>query len=290
METVDEEGMRRFLALTATIFLALAAAGTFPVPAPGVVQAVAAPRSSAPVARSWAVAEIEIVTAAGIFGNEPETFRATDPLTRGELAAALVAWGKRATVATDPGRLVTMRELDAQLVGALGLRDAARRIRASAQAAGMAPTSMLGTETVARLLGLRLNHPQDQDELELLPNQPATRAEAAYSFARALALSPGQISWLDQLSQTFDIPALGEWQSAVVTRALRFVGYPYVWAGTSETTQTRMECHSPGRDGHRSGRFRLLRLRMAGVQDQAVPGRTAAGRHAEGEDDVCHER
>jgi cell wall-associated NlpC family hydrolase len=238
--------MRRLLALTATILLALAAAATLTVSAPVVPEASAAARSSVPVARSWADPQIAIVTAAGILGNEPDTFRATDPLTHGELAEALAAWGKRATVAADPGRLVTMRELDAQLVGALGLRDAARRIRTSAQAAGLSPTAMLGTETVARLLGLRLNHPQAQDELELLPNQPATRAEAAYSFARAMALSAGQIAWLDQLSQTFAPPDLGEWQSTVLTRALRFVGYPYVWAGTSETTQKLWSSTAPG--------------------------------------------
>ena len=121
-----------------------------------------------------------------------------------------------------------------------------RRIRLAAQAAGLAPTSMLGTETVARLLGLRLNHPQGQDELELLPNQPATRAEAAYSFARALKLSPGQVAWLDQLSQTFSVPETGEWQRTVLTRALRFVGYPYVWAGTSESTQSLWSATAPG--------------------------------------------
>ena len=131
-------------------------------------------------------------------------------------------------------------------MGALGLTEAARRIRIAAVDAGLAPTSMLGTETVARLLGLRINHPQGSDELELLPLQPATRAEAAYSLARALKLTSGQVTWLDQLSQTFAVPETGEWQHAVLTRALRFVGYPYVWAGTSETTQTVWSSTAPG--------------------------------------------
>ena len=139
-----------------------------------------------------------------------------------------------------------MRELDAQLVGALGLAEAAKRIRSAADVAGLAPTGMLGTETVARLLGLRLNHPQGQDQLELLPNQPATRAEAAYSLARAMKLSAGQVAWLDTLSQTFSVPEIGEWQRTVLTRALRFVGYPYVWAGTSESTQKLWSSTAPG--------------------------------------------
>ncbi len=130
-----------------------------------------------------------------------------------------------------------MSELDAQLVGALGLLPAARRIRVAARDAELAPPSRLGTETVARLLGLRLDHPVGSDDLELGPTQPATRAEAAFSLARAIALTPGQIGWLDQLSTTFSLPELDDWQRAVLGRALKLVGYPYVWAGTSEVTQ-----------------------------------------------------
>ncbi len=48
--------------------------------------------------------------------------------------------GKAWTTPADPTRLVTMRELDAQLVSALGLADAAKRIRTAADVAGLAPT------------------------------------------------------------------------------------------------------------------------------------------------------
>ena len=152
-------------------------------------------------ATTWADAQVRAVTAAGLFGSHAAGFRPSDPLTRGELADALAAWGKPATVPADPSKPVTMSELDAQLVNALGLTPAARRIRLAAGDGQLAPTSRLGTETVARLLGLRLNHPQGQDELELLPTQPATRAEAAYSFARALSLTPGQLTYVDRLTR-----------------------------------------------------------------------------------------
>lgn len=227
--------MRRLLVLGFAVLATLGTAGVA-----GAVQPIL-PSAETPVTAvlvpSWADAQIRAVTAAGILGADPTTFRPDDPLTRGELADALAVWGKPAAAPTDATKLVTMRELDARLVGALGLLPAARRIRIAARDAGLAPTSMLGTETVARVLGLRLNHPQGSDDLELLPSQPATRAEAAYSLARALKLSPGQITLLDELTQTFSLPELDEWQRAVVGRALRFVGYPYVWSGTSETTQ-----------------------------------------------------
>lgn len=238
--------MRRILALTSTILVVLAAAGTSRAAQPTVPSTFAPPGAVPSGIASWADPQIRSVTAAAILGSDPATFRPSDPLTRGELAEALAAWGRRAVIPADPARLVTMRELDAQLVFALGLQPAAQRIRIAARDAGLAPTTMLGTETVARLLGLRLNHPQGSDDLELLPSQPATRAEAAYSFARALKLTPEQITRLDQLSQTFSLPDLSDWQRAVLGRAVQFVGYPYVWAGMSETTQQLWSATAPG--------------------------------------------
>jgi cell wall-associated NlpC family hydrolase len=130
-----------------------------------------------------------------------------------------------------------MRELDAQLVAAAGLLTSARQIRLTAQSAGLAPTDMLGTETVARLLGLRTNHPVGQEDLERSPKQPASRAEAAYSLAKLSLLDPTRVEAVRQVVSTFSVPALGEWQRLVLSRALRFVGYPYVFAGMSEKPQ-----------------------------------------------------
>ena len=39
------------------------------------------------------------------------------------------------------------------------------------------------------------------------------------------------------LTDTFSLPPLSVWQRVVLDRALRFVGSPYVWAGTSEKPQ-----------------------------------------------------
>src|SRR6185312_12362146 len=77
--------------------------------------------------------------------------------------------------AIEPAQAVTMKQLDAALVGYLGLGAAARAIQSTLRGAGLQPPANTGTETVARLLGLRLNHPAAQDALELLPGQAATR-------------------------------------------------------------------------------------------------------------------
>src|SRR5438105_6540563 len=165
---------RRFVTLA--VFLAL-------VP-------VAAASAAKPTARSWAQPQIQTVVSQGVMGTDVATFRPDAPLTRGAAAALVAALThKPAGPVTSPSTPVTMAGLDARLVGALGLKPTATVFAAGARAAGLRTPSRFGTEAVARLLGLRTDHPAAQDDLELLPNDPATRAEAAFSAARILGLS-----------------------------------------------------------------------------------------------------
>ncbi len=163
-------------------------------------------------------------------------FRPDDPLTSTEFATVLASFGESVTV-VEPNRTVTMRELDARLVSLVGLRSAAMQIRLAAFNAGLAPRPWVGTETIARMLGLRINHERASETLELQVSQPATRAEAAYSIARVLALTPEEVETARETAATFAVPYVNDWQRAVIARVLRFVGSPYVWAGTSEDTQ-----------------------------------------------------
>jgi cell wall-associated NlpC family hydrolase len=198
------------------------------------------PTEESPAAKavpSWAAVQIRTVTAAGLLGGDPASFRPDDALTRGELYGALTALGRPAPVAADPARGVTMRELDARLVAALGLQTYARRIRLALRAAGLEPTDYVGTEAVARLLRLRFNHPQGADDLERRPHDPATRAEAAFSLARLLALQEWELQRIRDAAGVFELPQLTDWQRQVLTRAVRFVGFPYVFSGASERPQ-----------------------------------------------------
>ena len=52
------------------------------------------------------------------------------------------------------------------------------------------------------------------------------------------------------------------------SRALRFVGFPYVFAGMSETDAEALERDRARQHDHRPGRVRLLGLRLAGLQAQ----------------------
>ena len=185
---------------------------------------------------TFAAAEVARVVEAGLMAPSVESFRPGDPLTATELATVVASLGGAISV-DDPYRPVTIKELDARLVSLLGLRSAAMQIRLAALNAGLSPTPWLGTETVARMLGLRINHERESEALELQLAQPATRAEAAYSIARVLGLTPDDVKLARETAATFAFPYLTEMQRAVLARALDFVGSPYVWAGTSENPQ-----------------------------------------------------
>lgn len=192
----------------------------------------------AAAARSWAEPQIRVVTAKGLLGGQPSAFRPDDPLTRGELADLVTGLtGKAAPMAADPGSAVTIAQLDAQLVRALGLLPAARQFSVGLRAAGLTPTRSFGTEVVARLLGLRVNHPAGQDTLERGPDEVATRAEAAYSAAHILGFTGGEVDLVNGLSSTFLLPASAGLQHDVLQTAVSLVGLPYVWGGTSERPQ-----------------------------------------------------
>jgi cell wall-associated NlpC family hydrolase len=222
--------MRR-LALLACSLALLAVAGT----------AGAQPTATS----SWAAPQIKAVVEAGLMAPTVREFRPDQPLTSGELATVLAFFGVEIPVA-DPDRPVTLRELDAQLVSAAGLREQARNLRLAALYAGLTPRPWLGTETVARLLGLRTNHLRDQEKLELQLDEPATRAEAAFSIARLLALTEAELARVRSEAESFTLPALTPSQQAILNRATRFVGSPYVWGGTSERPQQLFGTLMPG--------------------------------------------
>ena len=194
------------------------------------------PFAAAKSATSWAQAELRAVVAAGLMAKEAAA-RPNDPLTRGQLETIAAGISHVDPVApTTPAAPVTMAALDARLVSALGLADTAKLVTQSAKAAGLAPPSRFGTEALARLLGLRTNHPAGQDRLELSPSEPATRAEAAYSTARILRFGDSDSQGLPELAASFVLPPLTPWQTRILKTATKFIGYPYVWGGESEST------------------------------------------------------
>jgi cell wall-associated NlpC family hydrolase len=222
------EGMRRasFAALLAAAIAALGSA-----PAHGA---------------SWAQPQIRVVVAHGLMGPSVAAFRPGASLTRRDLGQAIANLTGRPQVVTDPDKAVLMRQLEGALARAAGLGPEARRFRRVAREAGLRPPARFGVEVVARLLGLRYNHPAARDARELRPQDVATRAEAAYSLAGLVQLDDWSKDSVAGKAASFSLPSFTTWQRRVIRRAVSFVGFPYVWGGTSENTQTLFGVTSRG--------------------------------------------
>jgi cell wall-associated NlpC family hydrolase len=220
---------RRLVSLVA--LLALATAGT----------------ATAAKPKSWADAAIRTVVARGLMADDPATFRPDDALTRGE-AAALIAGltGAPPAAVAKPETPLDMQGLNARLVAGLGLQDAAKAFNAAAKVAGLTPPARFGNEVVARLLTLRKNHPAAQDALERQPADPASRAEAAFSAAKILGFRGWEVEDVRTSAATFVLPQLTDWQRRVLTTAVKLIGRPYVWGGTSDKPQTLFGKLVPG--------------------------------------------
>ena len=140
--------------------------------------------------------------------------------------------------AAQPNAPVSMTRLDVRLVQGLGLAKAAAEFAAGARAAGLKVPPRFGTEVVARLLGLRTNHPAPEDGLELLPGDHATRAEAAYSASRILGFSGWEVASVQSMADQFSLPSFTNWQTQILDTAVARIGMPYVWGGTSDGPET----------------------------------------------------
>ena len=185
---------------------------------------------------SWNVADQRAVAKAGVMPNVGTSFRGASRLTSAQFQASLAAVAAR--LGLQPvhtgGSTVTVVGFDRQLVLQLGLGDLASSVQAEARRAGLRPPSYFGTESVARELGLRYDHPARDDQLELYPTDAITRAEAAYSFARVLRFSSWTLDDARSVFATFKLPAYTTALRTALSLAVSKIGMPYVWGGTTD--------------------------------------------------------
>lgn len=95
--------------------------------------------------------------------------------------------------------------------------------------------SYLPSLVASRQLELRYNHSTDGDGHEVTPKEPIDRGEIAYMFYRAYAVGSGwQLYGLASYKDITFAP-LSDRQKAIAKFALKFIGYPYIWAGEYPT-------------------------------------------------------
>ena len=87
----------------------------------------------------------------------------------------------------------------------------------------------------SRQLQLRYDHSPDADGHEVTPSQAIDRAEVAYMFWRAYAVSGEWMLYGLADYKSIAFPPLSERQKEIARFALKFIGYPYIWAGEYPT-------------------------------------------------------
>ena len=186
-------------------------------------------------ARSWAAPQIDAVVDSGSWGRASRLPAGRSP-----------HWGEFATVLASLG--VTCRPRSRPRSDDPRARPATRHRRRASPGRARDPTrrgrrGRACAEAVARHGDGRAHArparepPPGPGEARAPARQPATRAEAAYSLARVLTLTARRSTPCARRQRRSRCPRSTPWQQAVLRRGLRFVGSPYVWAGTSERPQ-----------------------------------------------------
>jgi cell wall-associated NlpC family hydrolase len=230
---------------------------------------------------NWDSAQQRQVVKAGLMSNLGRSFQGGSALSASQANAAMSALRLRlarqtgqsqAPVASATRSPVSVVTFDKLLVAQLGLSDVASHVQGTAASAGLAPPSYFGTEVVARVLGLRYNHPTGADQLELFPSDPITRAEAAWSLAQIDGFGDWNVSYARDTLMGFELPSMSSGQRRALTIAVSRIGYPYVWGGTTDDTSDGL-----AHGGFDCSGFVWRVFKVSGLPwGRAIRGRTAA--------------
>jgi cell wall-associated NlpC family hydrolase len=232
---------------------------------------------AATTSANWDKREQRAVVHAGVLPALPGGFHGERGLTPGQLRAALRTIAERtgAPPVDPPAARVSVELFHRLVVKQLGLGDLARSVQDEAQRAGLDPPRRFGTEVVARQLGLRFDHPAQDDRLELYPADTITRAEAAYSFARVLASGSGGAYYAHEVLDRFALPRYSSAQRRALHTAVSKIGMPYVWGGESDDASGQFGPQAHG--GYDCSGFVWRVFKLSGdPAGSRIGGRTAA--------------
>jgi hypothetical protein len=159
----------------------------------------------------------------------------TDPFWRYANVSVKLGWLSRKGGDFLPDLTVTMSAVHVALVRAVGAGTLARGMDRIHTTDGYAFKHQrnLGALEIGMLLGLRYNH--DDEALDIRPDQPLPRSELAWSLYRAYLTRSTEAWRITSLRSdgfaNIHLGAISPAMRKVVEFGLRYVGYPYVYAG-----------------------------------------------------------
>ena len=237
---------------------------------------------------NWDAAQQREVLAAGLMGKVHGRFAGARPVyahaanrTMAALDRRLQADGllpDRTRPVTTSDSPVTVFGYDGLIVDQLGLAGTAAHVQKMTERAGLRPPSYYGSEVVARYLGLRYDHPASSDRLELFPTDPITRAEAAWSLVQGMSFSDWSIQNAQQPLSGYGLPHMTAHEREALRIAVSRIGYPYVYAGESDTSEPDTWMWGPqAHGGFDCSGFLWRVFKLSGLPwGNEIRGRTAA--------------
>ncbi|HWL90895.1 MAG TPA: NlpC/P60 family protein [Actinomycetota bacterium] len=132
----------------------------------------------------------------------------------------------------SPDELVTARSVNRSLVVALGMGSTARALNRLATTAGYRfdTPPLFGANLLAMRLGLRFNNKSDESQ-DVTPNTLLRRKQVAWSLYRATTIESWVVPSLEDQYAGMVLPKMTATRRSIVDWGVRYVGYPYIWAG-----------------------------------------------------------
>src|ERR1041384_3475458 len=160
--------------------------------------------------------------------------RWTDPWTPFANIAVTRGWIKLNPDGTfNPGGSVNKATMDRALIQVLGLHDAVRGLSKMGSSDGYVFPKPAGFAylVLAQELHLNYNYPSPNDTKDMFPWEPVPREYFANALSQTANQMGGWAVWDLQRFNTITLPPMNATRKKIVTFALQYVGYPYVYAG-----------------------------------------------------------
>jgi cell wall-associated NlpC family hydrolase len=157
----------------------------------------------------------------------------SDPFYRWAAIAVQHGWMTRGSSGRfHPSDVVTGRGVHRSLVRALGMGPTAAALDHLSTADGyeFATPRSFGVNLLAMRLGLRFNNRVDESQ-DVTPRTKLRRKQVAWSLYRATTLQSWVVPYLEDQYADMVLPRMSAGRRSIVDWGVRYVGYPYIWAG-----------------------------------------------------------